>query len=179
MSINLELINETAVLRIFKKFSDGVQKRVVTKAMRAAGKPVVSAIRKETPKDTGALEKSIGAVLRKVPKGRPALVFVYIGARHGEYYWTVGGSDTSENRIRKPAEYARILERGVVPHFIRSKDGGPLKIAGRIVAGMVAHPGIKPNRFMTRGWDNSRAMAMNTLRAKLTQLIHAEAAKAK
>lgn len=58
-------IDTSDLLKALKKFPDNIQKNVMTGAVRAAAKPIVSAARANVPVDSGNLKKSIGTVKRK------------------------------------------------------------------------------------------------------------------
>lgn len=95
------------------------QSRILGGAMAEASKPVVVAARAHVPKDTGALKRSLGFVVRRYPvRGQVAS---FIGARKGKYKPTKTRTGRSSiRRARKdetgvflrPANYSHLVEFG-------------------------------------------------------------------
>lgn len=105
------------------------QSRILAGAMAEASKPIVVSARGKVQKDSGALKRSLGFVVRRYPeKGQIAS---FIGARKGKYKQTKTRTGKASIRRSKkgedgpflnPANYSHLLEFG---H--RVAKGGPLR----------------------------------------------------
>lgn len=152
---------EKALLKLGPK----VSKSVTNKAMTAARKPVVAAIRQEVPVDDGDLKKAIGQ--KSITYKRREIKTNIIGARSR---WI-----NRDGRKKNPALYAHLVELGTVAHTIG--DGKVMKVQTRtkgrnslgqfetttssgLITGPVDHPGSKPDPFMRRGWGKSKRTAL-------------------
>jgi len=104
-SRDLTIIGDKALLKKFKRLGVSVQKRVVRRPLTAALSPIVKAAKREAPKVSKALSKSIGKKVRTY-KGA---VWGAVGPRTDERY-TV----EYEGRPRVPANYAHLVEFGTL-----------------------------------------------------------------
>lgn len=147
------------------KLGPKVSRSVTNKAMTAARKPVVKAIRGGAPKSDGDLKKSIGHKAKTYKRNTTRLNI--IGAR--------SKTINRDGRRKNPALYAHLVEFGTKPHGIGSGKVLTLttKSHGRnaagqyattsssgFVTGPVSHPGSKPQPFMRKGWQKSKRTAL-------------------
>jgi len=105
------------------------QSRIIAGAMAEASKPVVQSAKGKVRKDTVALRRSLGFVVRRYPaKGQVAS---FIGARKGKYKTTktkTGAASVrrakkgEEGAMQNPSKYSHLVEFG---HKIAS--GGALR----------------------------------------------------
>ena len=143
-----------------------LEKRIVKggvdKALRAASKPVIAAIRQEVPVESGALKKSIGLKL-KTYGGRTRRVSM-IGARSKVTFYG--------NEKRNPAYYAHLVEFGVKPHDLREKR----KILGKSVYRRIGnkarmHPGHEGTGAFRRGFEAGEGRAAAELVRVLREVV--------
>ena len=95
---------DKALLRKFKRLGSTVQRRVVRRPLTAALTPINKAAKREAPKETKALSKSIGKKVRVYKWG----VFGAVGPRTDERYTVID----SDGRRRVPSRYAHLVARG-------------------------------------------------------------------
>ena len=139
-----------------------LEKRIVKggvdKALRAASKPVVGAIRQEVPVETGSLKKSIGLKLRTY-KRRNSRVSI-IGARSKAYQTDKGK--------RNPAKYAHFVEFGVKPHIVRKRNRGRKDGRMRVIQN---HPGHDGTGAFRRGFEAGEGRAAAELVRVLREVV--------
>ncbi len=133
----------------------------IDRALRAASKPMVAAIRQEVPVETGSLKKSIGLKLRTY-KGKSRVSI--IGARVKAYQTELGK--------RNPAYYAHLVEFGVRPHDLREKR----KVLGKGVYRRIGknarmHPGHDGTGAMRRGFEKASPQAKAELIRVLRETV--------
>jgi len=121
--------------RFLRELKPSTQMAIIATSVEAASKPIVSQARSNVSVRSGALKKSIGAIIRKYP--RTGSVAAFIGARRGSYAIATSlktkktgliklhGSEDSTQRIT-PANYSHLVEFG---H--RSVHGGGNLSRGR------------------------------------------------
>ena len=143
-----------------------LEKRIVKggvdKALRAASKPVVAAIRQEVPVETGSLKKSIGLKLRTYKRNSSRVSI--IGARSKAYQTDKGK--------RNPAYYAHLVEFGVKPHDLREKR----KILGNGIFRRIGnkarmHPGHDGTGAFRRGFETGEGRAASELVRVLREVV--------
>lgn len=111
------------------------QVELITAAVEAASKPILSQARSNVSVRSGALKKSIGAIIRKYPK--TGSVAAFIGSRRGSYAiaTNIKTKKTGPTKLRQgedstqritPANYSHLVEFG---H--RSVHGGGNLSGGR------------------------------------------------
>lgn len=154
---------EKALLKLGPK----VSKSVTNKAMTAARKPVIKAIRTEAPVDDGDLKKAVGH--KTITYKRRKIKTNIIGARSR---WI-----NRDGRKKNPALYAHLVEFGTVPHSVG--DGKVMTIGDRLITGPVDHPGSKPDPFMRRGWGKSKRTALARFLKSYRSGVAREARKAR
>lgn len=98
------LSGDKALLRKFKKLGGSVQRRVVRRPLTAALSPILKAAKREAPKETKALSKSIG---KKVKVYKDS-VFGAVGPRTDERYTVTD----EQGRKRVPSRYAHLVALG-------------------------------------------------------------------
>ncbi len=69
------------LLKALKQFPQNIQKNVIKGAVRAGCKPIVQEAKKNVPKETGNLKKSIGVVARR-SKDKSKIKFAVTPRRH-------------------------------------------------------------------------------------------------
>lgn len=147
MRVNISGAVET-VARL-NALSKSVQKRLVERAGRAALKPLAAAARRNVPRDTGNLRKSIGIKKSKrVGKGEVVLL---VGARAG-FKWARAGRNIEND----PMRYAIPVEYGHV-----TKEGGF----------------IPPVAFLRRAYESHKESVVAKFMEELSDRIEKEMAK--
>lgn len=146
-----------------------LEKRIVRggvdKALRAASKPVIEAMRAEVPVETGSLKKSLGLKLRTYKAaGRRVSI---IGARSRPYQTKLGK--------RNPAYYAHLVEFGVAPHDLREqrKVLGLKGVRTRVGKKPRMHPGHAGTGAMRRGFERAGPAAKAELIRVLRETVAA------
>ena len=134
--------------RALAKMGPKVAKSVTNKAMTAARKPVVKAIRQESPKADGDLKKSIGHKAKTYKRSETKSNIIGPRSR----------TIIRDGRRKNPALYAHLVELGTKPHTIGA--GKVMRIGDKMIAGPVNHPGTAPDPFMRKGWEKSRRIAL-------------------
>ena len=124
-----------------------LQANIMRAALRAGANVVRDAARAAVPVKSGLLRKGLTVSTR-----------------------SKGGKVTASLKAKgKHAYIAHILEFGAAAHRIKPKNGGALRVNGRLVEG-VNHPGIRPKPFMRPALD---------AKAQAATLAVAEAIKSK
>ena len=103
-----ELINK------LKRADKKIQKSVLTKSVKAGGKPLIKAARSKVPTRTGVLKKSLGSKIKTYDGG--SVKAVVIGPR-GSVTGSFNGKTT------RPVNYAHLAEAG----FKHNKSGEQIK----------------------------------------------------
>lgn len=126
-----------------------LQRNVMRAALRAGAKVVAEEAKRRAPVKSGALQKSIR-----------------IGSRLR--YGVPEASIRAGGRLKdgRSAWYARIIERGAIPHEIAVRAGtASLFINGRAVGKSVQHPGVVAKPFMRPALDTRAREAVESVAA--------------
>lgn len=178
-----------SLLKELEGMQEGFAERGLNSALVAAAAPVKKSIKANAPKESGALEKSIGH--RKLTKRMRAALRI----KPGQVAIYVGPTSKQESRFRKKdGSYAKakrsqvgkahMVEFGTKPHTIQpSKKFGKSRLFFRaggnnVLAQKVSHPGTKPNPFIKRGWDQSDDQFSNRFYNGLTKFLERKRAAA-
>jgi len=86
--------------KMLEKIPDRVEKKIVKRSLKKASKPMIKEARRNAPRDSGELKKSIGSVMLPNRKTPPKVFMVFIGPR-------IKGK-------REGGYYSHILELGTV-----------------------------------------------------------------
>lgn len=119
---NISLAGSEAVVAMLKALPDKIRTKVEREAIVKANKLLSGKIRSEAPRDSGALKRSVGAVVRKYDNGKiivgvigPRSDFagnvVVKGKRKKRKTFKKGGFG-SKKTFRRPAKYAHMVEGG-------------------------------------------------------------------
>lgn len=111
MRIGFTLSNWEEMRALLLNLPPSMESRILGDALSAASKPIVNAAKARAPVDTGALRRSITAVVKRYPKA--GKVIAMIGPSRG--YFSNGkrlkkGAD--RRGADKPANYAHLVEFG-------------------------------------------------------------------
>ena len=159
---NIGKIGAVTGLADLKAELQALEKRIVKggvdKALRAASKPVIAAIRQEVPVETGSLKKSVGLKLRTY-KGNSTRVSI-IGARVKAY--------ATDRGKRNPAYYAHLVEFGVKPHKVRKRNKGRKDGRMRVIQ---MHPGHEGTGAFRRGFEGGEGRAKAELVRVLREVV--------
>lgn len=119
MRIGFVLTNWDEMRSVLTGLPPSMESRVMADALESAAKPIVTAAKTAAPVDTGALRRSISAIVRRYPaKGK---VMAIIGPSHG--YFRKGRRIKSGGDFRNasaPAKYAHLVEFG---HYSAAATG--------------------------------------------------------
>lgn len=119
MRIGFTLSNFEEMRQLCAGLPASVESRVMGDAVKVAAKPIVNAARAKAPIMTGALRRSIVAVVRRYPKA--GKVMALIGpdkAYYGGGKRLKGGAD--KRGANRPANYAHLVEFG---HYSAAASG--------------------------------------------------------
>ncbi|MEM6560039.1 MAG: HK97-gp10 family putative phage morphogenesis protein [Planctomycetota bacterium] len=144
----LHLQGDRALQKALRKLGDKAARKVSRSAVSAAATPVAKAARRNAPKESGLLRKSIGRRVRTYTER--GTVIALVGPRRN-----FSGEHEGERRV--PANYAHLVENG---HL--APDGSF----------------VPPKPFLRPALDASKGEAMNKLRQKTAEGIEREAKKA-
>jgi HK97 gp10 family phage protein len=154
MSVNLQVLGLSEVLRNIEQFPKKFQRRIVNSALRDASKPITSATRKAAPVRSGALRRSVRPTTVRAGKIGPVML-IHVGIRRKytsrRNVSTPGGKVRMSFKREEDAFYAKFVEFGAKAHLIKANKKA-LKINGRFV-GKVRHPGTKRQDFFSRTID--------------------------
>lgn len=170
-----------AIRNVLRQLPDKLRDKVLAKAVAKAAKPLVENAKALAPVRTGALKRSIAAVVRRSRKtGEP---FAVVGAERGRYFR--GGKALRGNADRRgadqPANYAHLVEFG---HYsaagtgisVASAKGTRIKTGKRRSSkrkAMEVRSFILPKPFMRP----AVARSGNDVAMKMAETIEAELAK--
>jgi len=107
VQVNVEIFGSREMRKAFEQLKEGAQRRIGKQAVQKGMVPVRKAVRDRTPKETGALKKSMGSVVRNYP--RKGIAQAYIGPRVSAKYERP--DPRVPGRMRKPWMYGHVLER--------------------------------------------------------------------
>jgi HK97 gp10 family phage protein len=144
----MELLGARELERTFKTLGDRVQRKVLRKAVNAAGTPVVKAARSKAPSESNTLKKSMGKKIKTYKA--TGTVAAIIGPRtdvQGEH----------NGQVRIPKFYAHLVE------------GGHIDANGNHVPGQ---PFLRP------AFDETQGQALGVMKEKLADGVAKEAKKA-
>lgn len=119
MRIGVTLSGFKEATALLRSLPAAVESRVLASAIAVAARPIVNAAKAKAPVRTGALKKSITAVVRRYP--RTGTVMAVIGPDTGYYS---GGKKLKKlgnaKGADRPANYAHLVEFG---HYSRVSSG--------------------------------------------------------
>lgn len=151
-AVKMQMQGIEELTRNLEKLGTRVALRGPPAAVRAAGTVIIKEMRRNAPKETGSLKKSLGQKVKQYRRNKT--VTSIVGARSKPY--------ETEKGKRNPAYYAHLVELGVKAH--RSGQG--------------IHPGVAARPFMRPAWDASAPRARQAVIDKMTQIFDKEAALA-
>ena len=135
-------------------------KTVFTKALRAAGRPIASEMRKLAPRGaTGSLKKSIIVKVHKVANTSSGTGKVHARVRIGP----------SAEKGRIGGRYAHLVELGTKPgtRVSRKREFRIFGQGQEIEVSRIDHPGTKPQPFIRVAFENKHRKAADKMRDKL------------
>lgn len=146
-------------------------KQALLGALRDAAKPIRKAARRNAPKKSGLLRKSIKTKAAATKGGGDSAAKVQIGVfRDG----------------KKSPFYAVMIEKGAKKHRIPSSSKGRgknktknnvrLAFGGRVVSS-VNHPGVRARPFMKPAFEQNHKEALKILKRRLKERIILQAVK--
>jgi len=153
------------------------QKRILPKAVRAAGAPFLKAARRRAPKANRLLSRSLALVMRRYSGS----VLVVIGQEKTKRF------DKAKTKIKRTGGISgrgeltplHLVEEDVKPHAIRPRAARRLvfQAGGKTVyATEVHHPGRRGDHFVRAAAAASEAEGVRQFGVKLTLEVMKEAA---
>lgn len=128
------------------KLGSYVQRTAALKMTQSTSSALARAVRNECPVHEGGLKKSIRSL--QIAKKDLNGIRYRVGFRFGK------GWDGYKGHL---------VEFGTAPHLIPRKGKvKPMKIGNTVFMGPIEHPGTKPNRFVTRAFENYAGRAIKT-----------------
>jgi HK97 gp10 family phage protein len=131
-----------------KRADKKIQKRVLTNAIKASGKPIIKAARSNAPIRTGTLAKSLGSKAKSYNKGNTKAII--IGPRASIV-------DGYQGKVIRPVNYAHLVEKG----FNNVK-------AGAFIQG---------TNFIEKAYDSEKNGVQKSIETALIKGIEKETAK--
>lgn len=119
MQIGFVLTNFDEMRAMCEGLPASVESRIMGDAVKVAAKHIVTAVKAKTPSDTGALRRSITAIVKRYPKA--GKVMAIIGP--DKSYYGSGkriGKGKSNRGANRPANYAHLVEFG---HYSAAATG--------------------------------------------------------
>lgn len=137
-SVKFKLEGVQELNRVLEGLKDPMRTRVLAEGVTLAAKPLVQAAKSYAPKRTGALRKSIKAVVRRYPRKGVAIAVVGPSTEFFKSGKKIKNPKKGESRsgIDQPSKYAHLVEFG------HQNKGGK----GRTPA----HPFMRPAVIATR-----------------------------
>ncbi len=135
MQINTA-VNADNVFEALAQIKRGPKRGIMTKAMRAALKPLPGIVKAAVPRELGLLRKFISQKVKFYVARTTAIGLVGPAVRPAVVMRRPSSWSTQPQR-QNPVKYAHLVERGTRPHDIRTKRGGT-----------IMHPGAKAHPFM-------------------------------
>ena len=165
-----------------RSLRDNVADRVVVKAIRKAGEPIVVAAARNARrtdakmgKRLGGLSKSMGIVVRNYRATHKVLGI--IGPLHGKVYKRLGKKEVPA-LIAHLVEFGhRIAVGGTLAPLAGSKRRSSRSKQTRIAGGGVGRGFVQAQPFLRPAWDAERSAAQATLEAELRAGIESEASR--
>lgn len=146
MRIGFVLTNWDEMRALLAGLPPSVESRVMGDAVGVAARPIVTAAKAAAPVDTGALRRSISAIVRRYPnKGR---IMAVIGPAHG--YYRGGKRIKAGGDFRNadaPAKYAHLVEFG---HYSAAATG--VSVATAKGSSIRKHKRKKTTEFVSRSF---------------------------
>lgn len=155
---NFTIKGGKALDRALGRLDKKICNKVAASAVRKGGKPIIAAMRRNVPTDTGLLKASLGL---KFKRYRGSVVAI-IGPRLKFKSKKREGLEGSKAK-RQPALYAHLVEFGVKPHMLSTTK----LESGEIIRVPSHHPGFQGKQPMTRGFESSTGQAMSQVIAAL------------
>ena len=143
--------------RRLRRLDDKMEKKIKKQAVKAAGKPIVTAARALVRRESGILAESLGSFTRTYRGGSTVAI---VGPRR-RFRVRQKVELTGASKGREPANYAHLVEGGTKPHFM------PKAVIGGVVLTAFQHPGTRPRRFMEPAWDANKNKALRVMAKKL------------
>ena len=145
-----------------EKLLEELPRRVIKKglrqAMSAAGQPILKQARRDAPRKSGLLKKSLQKKVKAYKSGNVAVI---IGAAWGYTGWVV---NIKLRKRAKPTKLHRDNQNpGNYSHLVEQGHGGPRPAP--------AHAFLKP------AYEANKARALSIATRKLTDVLESEAAK--
>jgi HK97 gp10 family phage protein len=190
------------LMRKLRVLPPAVQRRVQRPAVTKATRLVAKAVKNNTPRETGALKKSIGSKVKTYPqknvvigivgprtdaKGKPAKyrIGVVAGKRGGVRRARKG---ESPDAYRNPVNYAHLVEGGRKASEAGKARGSKgrvkstkVKVLINAVTGKVYGKRVRPvtgTRFMSRAVNSSKSRVLGTMMSELRAGLEREARRA-
>lgn len=167
MRIGFTLTNFREMRKALGDLPPSVEARVMSDAVKVAAKPIVAAVKARAPRKTGALRKSITAVVKRYPKA--GKVMAIIGPDRGYYG---GGKRLKKGDSRqgkdRPANYAHLVEFG---H--KTRGGGSVPARSFLRSG-VALGTPEAERTLSRGVQVGMERETKRVASKLKRIRKAK-----
>lgn len=157
MRIGFTLSNFEEMRQLCRDLPPAVESRVMGDAVKVAAAPIVKAAKLKTPVRTGALRRSITAVVKRYPRAGKVMALIGPDTR---YYSKGKGLDKKADRrgADRPANYAHLVEFG---HHIAK--GGALRDQHEIVSTVITDSKGRIRRVRKKGTVVEKASGTATM----------------
>lgn len=176
-AMKLEGLPETR--RRLIQLPDRIQKRCMSKAVRAGGALFVKAVKRNAPRLTGLLKRSLAQRVKSYQAGK--VVVSITGQQNmvrNRRKLRRGRGGISGRGDLVPIHF---VEENTTPHRIPKEGRGPLVLRSRsgasVIVGSVWHPGTRGQHPIRRAADSQAGAAAQELPKKLAIEVDTEVAK--
>lgn len=141
--------------RSLNKLGRSLRGKIVRKALKESGKPILAAAKANVPVDTGLLKKQLKIKMMKAKGGR-------LGVKVGTQAKIKKNKETGERTKENAAQHAWIVEHGTAPRFTED---------GKSTGTMPAQPFLRP------AFDANKDLAVSIFKDTIKAGIDAEVGK--
>jgi hypothetical protein len=182
MPQQVQLLGVGHAVQVLETLPKKIHKKVLPKAVRAGGTPLLKSARKLAPRANRLLARSLVLVLRRYS----GAVVAIIGQEKTKRF------DKAKTKIRRRGGISgrgeltplHLVEENVSPHAIRPRSARAarsarlvFRVGGKTVyASQVAHPGRRGDHFILRAASSTQRQAVQAFEQKLTTETFKEAA---
>lgn len=160
-------LDKAKLQRVMQKlagFKRSVRKRILKKAVRAAGRVGVKAAKAMSVKNSGVTRR--GMTQRVISK-KTGTAIAIIGSKRQPVQMVKMKNRWSQQPVRhKASKTNHLVNDGVKPHYIQLPNGG-----------LILHSGIQPRRYMQKAAALASTEASNAFFSKSMVEMMAQAAK--
>lgn len=168
LSLSTQIKGLEELTRKLRDLEDVPRKKAYRAMVRAGGNQMLKVMRRNAPRDSGALRKALAVQVRYATKD-VALARIGVSSVWMMVTRQMPNGQTRTQRVR-PVWYAHLTERDVKPHSLAKKDArikeqGLVESAGGGAGGGGAafHPGYRGRQWMARSVVESESAVVEAM----------------